>query len=268
MLGDGREIAKKVYEDVAGAVATLPRLPKLCAVTCAPNFETKSYLELKKRRAKEAGIALNVIELPEDAQTEDVIACIERIAPETDGIVVQLPLPAHVDKEAVLAAVPAQQDPDGFSYGVHEAACLSPVAAAIDEISATYDVAWDGTSVVILGHGRLVGKPAAVYAAGRGREVTVLTEESADIAKRIADADILITGVGKPQLVTADMLKPGVVVFDAGTSEDGGELVGDVAPAAAEVASLITPVPGGIGPITVACLLRNLVYLVRQECGE
>lgn len=268
MLVDGKAIAKAVYGTVAEAVADLPRSPKLCAITCAPNFETRSYLELKKRKAREVGISLNVIELPEDAQTEDVIASVERIATEVDGIVVQLPLPAHIDREAVLAAVPVQQDPDGFSYGTLEAACLPPVAAAIDVISHKHNVEWEGKQVVVLGHGRLVGKPAAQYARDRGGVVEVLTKDSADIEEKIAAADILITGVGRPRLVTSDMLKPGAVVFDAGTSEDGGELVGDVAADAVEVASLMTPVPGGIGPITVACLLRNLVTLVRQECVE
>jgi methylenetetrahydrofolate dehydrogenase (NADP+) / methenyltetrahydrofolate cyclohydrolase len=262
MIVDGRELAADILASVQEEVLKLGRTPCLAAVTCAPNFETKKYLEMKKRKAASVGVSLTVVELPEESTTEDVVQCVERVIAQSDGVVVQLPLPPHINVEAVLAAVPAHKDPDGFLYGQDSSACLSPVVGAIDEISHRYGVVWEGKRVVVLGAGRLVGRPAAAYARARGAEVTVLTKETYD-ASALRSADIIITGVGQPHLITPELVKEHVIIFDAGTSEDGGVLVGDVSPAVADQASLLTPVPGGIGPITIAYLLRNLVALTR-----
>ena len=113
--------------------------------------------------------------------------------------------------------------------------------------------------VVVVGHGRLVGEPAALWAKGQGATVTVVTKETSNSEQIIAAADVLILGAGQPNIITPEAIKPGVVIFDAGTSEDNGELKGDAHPDCAEVASLFTPVPGGIGPITVSMLLKNVV---------
>tara|TARA_B100000508_G_scaffold102982_2_gene81384 strand:- start:7953 stop:8744 length:792 start_codon:yes stop_codon:yes gene_type:complete len=263
MKVDGKAIAAAILSSVKEEVDQLSKTPTMTAVTCAPNFETKKYLEMKKRRAASVGIILNVVELPEDATTEEALACVLKVSEQSDGVVVQLPLPAHMDKEAVLTGVPHGKDPDGFLYGNESNACLPPVVGAIDEISKEYTIDWSDAQVVILGEGRLVGKPAAVYAGQQAKAVTVLTAENFD-PEIVKTADILITGIGQPKFVSIDMVKEGVVVFDAGTSEDGGVLVGDVDPAVMEVGSLITPVPGGIGPITIAYLLKNLVMLARQ----
>ena len=262
MTVDGREIAADILAALREEVLKLGRTPCLTAITCAPNFETKKYLEMKKQKAASVGVSLSVVELPVESKTEDVIRCVERVADETDGIVVQLPLPKHIDTEKVLAAVPVFKDPDGFLYGQDLKACLSPVVGAIDEISQRHGVVWEGKRVVVLGAGRLVGRPAAAYARERGAAVTVLTRETYDEAA-LRLADIIISGVGQPNLITPALVKEHVIIFDAGTSEDGGVLVGDVSPLVAEKASLLTPVPGGIGPITIAYLLRNLVRLAR-----
>lgn len=256
-------MAREILESVKSETERLSRTPTLAAITCIPNFETKKYLEMKKRRAASVGIALNVVELPETATTEAVVACVLRVADQADGVVVQLPLPSHIDKEVVLSSVPVEKDPDAFGYPKANDGCLPPVVGAIDEISNRYEQLWEGKRVVVLGHGRLVGQPARLYAQARGADVSVLTEENYDTA-RIFEADILITGIGQPRFVTPDMVKDGVVVFDAGTSEDGGELVGDVHPDVAGKAALLTPVPGGIGPLTIALLMRNLLDLIRQ----
>ncbi len=252
-----------ILTTVEGMAVALGRVPRLGAITCVPNFETRKYLEMKKRRAASVGIALNVVELPEGSTTADTIACIEHLAPNVDGIVVQLPFPESIDVTTVLAAVPPDKDPDGFSYHQTATSCLPPVVGAIDEISKLHGVVWEGKQVVVLGAGRLVGRPAAVYAAARGALVTVMTKETYD-ASKLPPADIIISGIGKPHFITPDLVKEHVIIFDAGTSEDGGVLAGDVHPAVAERASLLTPVPGGIGPITIACLLRNLVQLAQQ----
>lgn len=258
MVVDGKELAADILDDIRVQVLELGRIPVLVAITCAPNFETQKYLETKKQRAASVGVSLNVVELPADASTEEAVACVERVSKEADGVVVQLPLPSQINQDRVLAAVSADKDPDGFSYGSQEGAILPPVVGAIDEISQRHGVIWSGKRVVVLGEGRLVGRPAAAYARACGADVTVLNKDTYNEAE-LLQADIIISGVGQPHLITPDLVKEHVIIFDAGTSEDGGVLVGDVSPEVAEKASLITPVPGGIGPITIAYLLRNLV---------
>ena len=265
MIVDGKEIAGRIYTEVSTAVAHLSRTPTMAAIACDPNFETQKYLELKKRKAAAAGISLRVVELPQTVTTEQVVACIEAVAVHVDGVVVQLPFPAHVDRERILQAVPAEKDPDGFSYSTHTATCIPPVAGAILEIMKTHNVSFADKNVVVLGQGRLVGGPMITYLQIQGIPVKVLTEDSADYQEVLREADIIISGIGKSHFVTKDMVKTGVMIFDAGTSEDGGVVVGDVHPEVAEIATLFTPVPGGIGPITVAVLLRNLVQLARKR---
>ena len=265
MIVDGKKIAASIYESVASEVEKMDIKPVLAAITCAPNFETKRYLELKKRKAAEVGITLRVVELPETATTEEVVACVRVVAGEVDGVVVQLPFPLHIDREKVLAAVPVDKDPDGFAYAENPNACLPPVVGAIKEIAEHYDFTFKGKQVVVLGQGRLVGSPAVRFLHSVGASVSVSTEHDSTQAEQLRSADVIISGIGEPHFITADKIKPGVVVFDAGTSEDGGLMVGDVHPDVAEGASLVTPVPGGIGPITVALLLRNLVSLRCQD---
>lgn len=264
MIIDGRAVAQKIYDEVAKDVAECSRTPVLAAITCAPNFETQKYLELKKRKAAEVGIALRVVELPENVTTEEVVDCIKAVLPDVDGVVVQLPFPAHIDREVILSAVPVHKDPDGFSYEKEIDACVPPVPAAIAAIAQTYDISFTDKNVVVLGQGRLVGAPTAKFLKNQGANVTVLTEGDAHPEAALLKADIIVTGIGKPHFVTETMVKEGVVIFDAGTSEDGGLMVGDVHPDVAGKASFFTPVPGGIGPVTVATLLRNLVLLARQ----
>jgi methylenetetrahydrofolate dehydrogenase (NADP+)/methenyltetrahydrofolate cyclohydrolase len=187
------------------------------------------------------------------------------VAAQVDGVVVQLPFPPHIDREAVLQAVPVEKDPDGFSYEREALACMPPVTGAIIEIAKTHDVSFLDKRIVVLGQGRLVGGPITHYLKAINATVTVLDQADTAEGLAIKDADIVITGIGRAHFVTEVMVKEGVVIFDAGTSEDGGVVAGDVHPAVAQKSALFTPVPGGIGPITVAVLLRNLVTLVERQ---
>jgi len=265
MIVDGKKIAAEILADVKNKISTLPRAPRLTVFTCAPNFETQKFLALKQKRAEEVGIEVKVVELDPRILTALVIQTIHETVPVTDGIVVQLPFPPSIDIASVLASVPASHDVDALTYDGADTAVLPPVVGAIDAIATHYQVAWTGAQVVVVGQGRLVGAPAALYATSQGAQVTVLEKDTADYEQTIKEADILILGAGVPGLVTASMLKPGVVIFDAGTSEEGGLLVGDADISVANIASLTTPVPGGIGPITIAILLRNLVTLVKNR---
>lgn len=262
MIVDGKAIAAEILEQVSEDAKAAPGLV-LTAITCAPNFETKKYLAMKQRRAEAVGIILKVVELPADTTTEQAIAQVQEAAAVSDGVVVQLPLPEHIYKDAVLKAVPVSKDPDVFAYGEKRDRILPPVVGAIDAISKHHKIEWKNKKVVILGQGTLVGIPAARYARKQGAKVRVYEDGTLDQSS-LKTADIIVSGIGQPAFITADMVRDGVIIFDAGTSEDGGELVGDVHPAVADKAAFITPVPGGIGPITIAYLFKNLIKLSRQ----
>lgn len=262
MLIDGKDIAAAIESEVAAKTARGTKVT-MTAVTSAPDFATQKYLAMKQRRAAAAGVSLNVVELPADASTEDVVACVREVAKSSDGVVVQLPLPQQVDKQVVLRSVPIDKDPDGFSYGYDKQSVLPPVVGAIDEISKLHEVEWKNKRVVVLGQGSLVGKPAARYARGRGARVRVYEKYNLDLTS-LKTADIIISGIGQSHFITPEMVQNGVIVFDAGTSEDGGVLVGDFHKDVSEKALLMTPVPGGIGPITIAYLLKNVVTLARK----
>ncbi len=262
MIVDGKAIAQELYREIANQVTHLDVRPHLTVFTCAPNFETQKYLALKMRKAKQVGIGINVIEFPVDIKTEEVIQSIAHACMQTDGVIVQLPFPEHIDTDTVLQSIPRQYDVDVVNYDGSDNRILPPVVGAIKVIADRYDVLFAAQTVTVVGHGRLVGKPAALWAQRQGAQVTVVTKSEGDLIAAVKDAHILILGAGQAGLVTRDMVSDNVVIFDAGTSEDSGELKGDAHPDCTQKASLFTPVPGGIGPITVAVLLRNLVQLV------
>jgi methylenetetrahydrofolate dehydrogenase (NADP+)/methenyltetrahydrofolate cyclohydrolase len=266
---NGKQLADEEMATLKLRYASCGRSVTLAILTCDPNLATQSYLALKERTATLLGVEVSVVKLPKEATTETVLHTLTELGESHQGLIVQLPLPAHIDTARVLSAVPRNQDVDVFQYAGESTHILPPVVGAIDLITRTYGVAWSGRSVVVLGAGRLVGAPSVLYAQHKGAEVTVLTEDStfSESERRdiIKAADIIILGAGKAKLLGPDMVKEGVVVFDAGASEDGGVLVGDADKAVSEVASLFTPVPGGIGPLTIVILFRNLLELALRQ---
>lgn len=261
MIVDGNAIAADILRTVSQKAAELSRPPVLAIVTSAPNFETRKYLELKRKKANEAGIRTNIIELDADVSTDDVLDCVHVAARHSDGLILQLPFPPQVDIMRVLVAIPPTYDVDALNPETTDV--LSPVVGACKEILDRYGVEIAKKSVTILGRGRLVGTPAEAWFKKAGAHVTVVTKEAGDMAKETAGADIIVCGTGVPGVLKPDMVKEGVVILDAGTSEQGGMLRGDALSACAERASLFTPVPGGIGPVTVAVLFRNLLALAQ-----
>jgi methylenetetrahydrofolate dehydrogenase (NADP+)/methenyltetrahydrofolate cyclohydrolase len=259
MLVDGTKLAATVLERVRQSAQLLACTPHLTIITANPNFETQKYLALKKKKASGCGIQTNVIELTADATTDTVISTINAVQGATDAIVVQLPLPSGIETEPVLRAIPVHLDADALNPDTTEV--LPPVVAAIREISLAHDVQFTDARVVVIGSGRLVGAPVAAWARQAGALVDVFDKSSRPDEQRCAlqHADIVVSGAGVPRLITPAMVRSGVVLFDAGTSEDGGALAGDIDPACADTARLLTPVPGGIGPLTIACLLENVV---------
>jgi len=271
MIVDGRTIASDILRDTARRVGRLGRTPTVRAITCAPSPATLSYLRIKERRAHEAGMELSVVTLPDTATEEDFIEAV--LAPGADAVIVQLPLPEHLDTARIVDAIPAHLDADVLSaerYNAFlhaESEVLPPVVLAVQEILERSDVSLYEKRAVVVGSGKLVGRPVASWLVRQGAEVLVVTnvEDSKDVLR---DADIVVLGAGKPSLLKPDMIKEGVVLIDAGTSESGGQMVGDADPLCAQKSSVFTPVPGGVGPVAVACLFRNVATLLERTLQE
>lgn len=263
MIVDGNTIAEGIFERIRTRIEECGRMPKLAIVTCAPTFETKKYLALKQRKAAEVGVEIFIVEFATSATTAEMLARMTDLTSEADGIIVQLPMPVHIDATAVLASVPPTHDVDALNPKTAEV--LPPVVGALKAILEAHAIPVEGKLVTVLGAGRLVGQPAASWFSAEGASVSIVTKDTSDISHYTKQADIIVCGAGDPGMLTPDMVKEGVVILDAGTSEEGGILKGDADPACAEKASVFTPVPGGVGPITVAILLENLVKLALMD---
>ena len=277
---DGRALAATIEgslrDEVTTFVGMFKRRPRLVVVLVGELAASASYVKSKQQAAARVGIDSDVLAVPATASTADLVALVEAIAAghhgTADGILVQLPLPPHVDTVAVLDAVPPNRDVDGFHP--ENAGLLSQgrprfipcTAAGVQRMILDAGLETAGRHVVIVGRSDIVGKPLALLLAAKGpggdATVTLCHSRSADLADHCRRADILVAAVGRPRLITADMVKPGAAVIDVGINrieEDGtGRLVGDVDfEAVKQVAGHISPVPGGVGPLTVAMLLAN-----------
>jgi methylenetetrahydrofolate dehydrogenase (NADP+)/methenyltetrahydrofolate cyclohydrolase len=265
MTVNGRAIASDILSEVRASLAG--RVPVVRAVVMSPSPATESYLSIKKARAEEAGMRLEVARVPDDADTAAVVAAVK--AEGADAVIVQLPLPPHVDTDAALAAIPLSKDadvlsPDAYARFVRgdEGALPPPVAGAIAEILTRAGVDAAGKRAAVVGQGKLVGKPALILLRRLGADAVAVLKDTPEPARILREADIVVSGAGQAHLITKDMVKAGSALIDAGTSESGGAIAGDIDPACAEAASVFTPVPGGVGPVAVACLFKNVAALL------
>jgi len=260
MIIDGKKIAEEIKNTLRGGGL------KLAIIAVAPDEASKKFIEKKEKFAKEIGVETRIYELPQDISTSQLrqkMAEISHIL-ENDGVILQLPLPEHIKTQYVLNGIIANKDVDVLSsrafgdFATGHSKILPPVVSAIKIIFEKYKVDVRNKNIIVVGAGRLVGKPAATWLINQEATVSVLNEFTPDISKFTRDADIIVTGTGKPGLIKPDMIKDGVIIIDAGS------LVGDVDPAVEKKASLFTPVPGGIGPLTVAMVFKNLIELNRK----
>lgn len=258
MIVDGRAITHELQEKIKKEAAG-KRLA-LAVVFVGDDLASEKFIARKKKFGEVVGVSVEIFSFPADADENLVRTEIVRLAedPSVDGVIIQLPLPLHYDTPALLNLIPPEKDVDALSAHPR---VLSPVVGAIKEILARHGVSLMGAHVVVVGRGALVGKPVAAWAEGEGADVKSVDKETEDIARYTREADILITGAGVPGLVTPGMVKDGAILIDAGTSESQGKLVGDIDPLCADKAALFTPVPGGVGPITVAMLFFNLMQI-------
>ncbi len=272
MIIDGRAIAADIKEKIGSAIRSRGVAPTLGIVIVGDDAVIESFVRIKKKFGESLGITILEFRFPVTVSGEELLREVKLLGSRTDldGLIVQLPLPSTVDTNEILSAVPTAKDIDmlaqssvlAFARG--EAKILPPVAGAIQEILERQQINIEGKEVLVLGHGRLVGKPVTLLLQHNHAHVTVVDKPIADLATHVREADIVITGVGTPMLITPEMVGPHTVLIDAGTSEAGGRIVGDADPMCAEIAALFTPVPGGVGPIAVAMLFKNLVILSRE----
>ena len=278
ILLDGKAVSAAVKAQVKTEVAALKEQGVsvgLAVIIVGDNPASRTYVNNKKKACAEAGIVSEEYALPADTSQDELLSLIDTLnrKPEINGILCQLPLPAHLDEKAVIAAIAAEKDVDAFHavnvghimIGDHTFLPCTP--AGIMEMLHFYKIDAAGKACVVIGRSNIVGKPMAMLLLQADGTVTICHSKTQRLSEVTARADILVAAVGIPHFVTADMVKPGAVVIDVGMDRDeNGKLCGDVDFAAVEPkASYITPVPGGVGPMTVAMLLKNTVAAAKMQ---
>ncbi|AWI09173.1 bifunctional methylenetetrahydrofolate dehydrogenase/methenyltetrahydrofolate cyclohydrolase FolD [Ereboglobus luteus] len=289
-LIDGNQIAQTIIAELKAEVSAIDgRKPCIALVRVGDDPASISYVRKKEKTSAEIGISSRVILPPVTISQDELFALIDQLNadPEVDGILVQSPLPKHIDEVAVFRRVSPEKDVDGFNtINLGKVAQEDPTGfvactpAGIMEMLARSGVDLKGRHVVVLGRSLIVGKPVALLAlqkkAGANGTVTICHSQTANLPEITRQADVLIAAIGRAEFVTAGMVKPGAVVIDVGinrvpdaTKKTGYRLTGDVAFASvAPLCSQITPVPGGVGPMTVAMLMSNTVKAWRQSRGK
>ncbi len=267
MIADGKQIAKKIEEDLAIKLKKLPQ-KKVCFLMFGENLASAQFVGMKTRLAERLGIKVVIEKIPVIENTEEACNIVQRVSLEGyDGIVVQLPLPKHLDTQMILNSVPTEQDIDVLGEKTKElfvagdSKMVPPVAKAVSQILTFYKVSLEDKKIVVVGSGKLVGEPVAMMLSKDKIPFFVIDKETIEEEKftRFNSADVIISGAGEPHLIKPQMIKEGVILVDAGTSEQAGIISGDVDPTCSQKASIFTPVPGGVGPVTVVCLFENLL---------
>lgn len=277
---DGKAVSAHVREQVKAEVEALAKqgVPVgLAVIIVGDDPASRTYVNNKKKACAAAGIRSEEYALPADTTQEALLALVETLnkKPDVNGILCQLPLPAHLDEKAVIAAIAPEKDVDAFhavNVGhimIGDYAFLPCTPAGIMEMLRYYDIDIAGKNCVVIGRSNIVGKPMAMLLLQQNGTVTICHSKTRDLAAHTRNADILVAAVGIPHFVTADMVKDGAVVVDVGMDRDeNGKLCGDVDFGGVEPkASYITPVPGGVGPMTIATLLKNTVTAAKQQNG-
>ena len=275
---NGREVANKVEENLTTKVKDLKEdgiEPGLTVVLVGNDPASQVYVSYKEKACKRVGINSNIIDLPKDVSEEELLAEVENLNQDNqvDGILVQLPLPDHIDDEKIIKAIDPAKDVDGFhpvnvgqlvTQGQMDLAPCTPkgILTVLDE----YDIELEGKEAVIVGRSNIVGKPMAHMLLHNNATVTVCHSRTKDLAAHTKQADVLIAAVGIKEFITGDMVKEGVVVVDVGINRTEDGLVGDVEFESVKAkAAAITPVPGGVGPMTIATLLENTISACQQR---
>ena len=282
MIIDGKQIAQQFKEAMREQVAALAkqhgRKPCLDVIIVGENPASMSYVKSKIKATEYCGFDGELIQLPETTSQEELLRVIRESNEKdsVDGILVQLPLPKHIDEQTVIEAIAPEKDVDGFHPSNVAKLWLNQptivpctplgIIALLEEIHTTFE----GRHAVVVGRSNIVGKPVAKLLLDRHCTVTIAHSRTADLAAICREADILVVAVGRPQMITGEMVKKGATVIDVGINRlEDGRLVGDVDfESVALVAGTITPVPGGVGPMTITMLMRNTIECYKKRINK
>lgn len=279
---DGKKIRDEILVKIKKEVASLPFQPIFCDILVGNDPASLQYVQMKESRAESVGISFYKAVFPDSISTEELINEIKKINKIKNmcGIIVQLPLPKSLDVRAILDIIDPHLDVDCLGttrskeFYNGDVSLGSPAAFSCMMLLDSINLDLKNKKIVILGNGELVGKPVAALLKFRGFLPVVITSKTEDKENILKDADIIISGMGDGKYITGDMIKSGAVLIDAGTSESNAGIVGDVdLKSVEEVASYVSPVPGGVGPVTVAMLLNNVLTVAKNfstglTCGE
>jgi methylenetetrahydrofolate dehydrogenase (NADP+)/methenyltetrahydrofolate cyclohydrolase len=272
---DGKALATQVRAEVAHEVEEIARPVGLATVLVGDDEASAIYIRRKQEACEEVGIAPIHHELSGDLSEKELLALVAELNADerVTGILVQLPLPAHMDEGRVIRSIAPVKDVDGFhpASAGHllqgEPTFVAATPAGIMEILRAYEIPLEGARAVVVGRSNIVGKPMALLLLAENATVTVCHSRTRDLGAVVREADVVVAAVGRAGMVTRDMVKKGAAVVDVGINRVDGKVVGDVAEDVREVAGHLTPVPGGVGPMTIASLLRNTVRASRYQAG-
>jgi methylenetetrahydrofolate dehydrogenase (NADP+)/methenyltetrahydrofolate cyclohydrolase len=271
----GKPLAERIRAEVAEEVSAFGEIG-LATVLVGDDPASHVYVNSKHKAATEAGFHARDLRLPDDVSEDELLAHVEELNDdgEVDAILVQLPLPDGIDEARIIRAIDAHKDVDGFhpfnagQLYLGRPTLVPATPLGIMALLAEYRIPVDGARAVVIGRSDIVGKPIAHLLMQANATVSICHSHTDDLSRYTLDADILVVAAGKPAMVGPDMVKAGSCVVDVGINRTDAGLVGDVDPGAAEVAAFMTPVPGGVGPMTIALLLRNAVRCARYRAGE
>ncbi|CUD67174.1 bifunctional methylenetetrahydrofolate dehydrogenase/methenyltetrahydrofolate cyclohydrolase FolD [Staphylococcus aureus] len=277
---DGKQIAKDYRQGLQDQVEALKEkgfTPKLSVILVGNDGASQSYVRSKKKAAEKIGMISEIVHLEETATEEEVLNELNRLnnVDSVSGILVQVPLPKQVSEQKILEAINPEKDVDGFhpinigKLYIDEQTFVPCTPLGIMEILKHADIDLEGKNAVVIGRSHIVGQPVSKLLLQKNASVTILHSRSKDMASYLKDADVIVSAVGKPGLVTKDVVKEGAVIIDVGnTPDENGKLKGDVDyDAVKEIAGAITPVPGGVGPLTITMVLNNTLLAEKMRRG-
>jgi methylenetetrahydrofolate dehydrogenase (NADP+)/methenyltetrahydrofolate cyclohydrolase len=271
-LIDGKALGAKVREEVTAAVAELGQVG-LATILVGDDPASHIYIDLKQKAATQAGMDARDLKLPTGTSEEELLTTIAEVNADddVDGVLVQLPLPDHIDENRVIEAIAPEKDVDGIHpvnagrLYLGRPTLVPGTPLGIMRMLDEYEIPLEGARAVVVGRSAIVGKPIAHLLLQRNATVTICHSRTQDLERHTLDADVLVAAVGRTHLISADMVKAGATVIDVGMNRDESsrKVLGDVDPGAMERAAYMTPVPGGVGPMTIAMVLQNAVTAAR-----
>ena len=276
-LIDGRAIATAIREDVAARARTLKQrdvVPKCIAIVADGDAPGLLYAQTARHGGAQVGVDIEIVPIGAGADTSGALAILARVVeePSAHGVIIQRPLPPRIDEARVVEAMDRRKDVDCChprTFGLlalgRPSFAPATAVAVMEILSRPPAPLLRGARVTVIGRSPIVGRPVALLLTAADATVTVCHSKTADLAEECRRADILVVAIGQPNFVTADMVKPGATVIDVGTNVVNGRLTGDVDASVRDIAAAVTPVPGGVGPVTTAVLLRNIVDAAEQQ---